>query len=58
MKAHGFYEYTGPDNVVYRVDYTADEDGFVPQAAHVPTPPPIPALILRALEYQRQQGTL
>lgn len=58
MKAGGFYKYTGPDNVIYEVTYTADENGFVPQGAHIPTPPPIPALILRALEYQRQQGTL
>lgn len=58
MRAHGFYTYTGPDNVVYTVRYTADENGFVPEGAHIPTPPPIPAAILRALEYQRAAGTL
>ncbi|CAH0558112.1 unnamed protein product [Brassicogethes aeneus] len=58
MNSAGFFEYTGPDAVVYRVDYTANEDGFVPTAAHLPTPPPIPALILKSLEYQRAAGTL
>lgn len=58
MRAHGFFTYTGPDNVVYTVRYTADENGFVPQGEHLPTPPPIPDAILRSLEYQRQQGTL
>ncbi|XP_017785785.1 PREDICTED: pupal cuticle protein 20-like [Nicrophorus vespilloides] len=58
MRAHGFFTYTGPDAVEYTVKYTADENGFVPEAQHLPTPPPVPELILRALEYQRAHGTL
>ncbi|XP_017785749.1 PREDICTED: larval cuticle protein LCP-30-like [Nicrophorus vespilloides] len=58
MRAHGFYTYTGPDAVVYTVKYTADENGFLPEAQHLPTPPPVPELIVRALEYQRAHGTL
>lgn len=58
MRASGFYTYTGPDNVVYTVEYTADENGFVPNAAHIPTPPPIPEAILRSLEYQKSVGVL
>lgn len=53
MRAQGFYQYTGPDNVVYYVQYTADENGFVPQGNHLPTPPPIPEAILRSLQFQK-----
>lgn len=58
MQARGSYSYTGPDNVVYTVQYTADENGFVPSGSHIPTPPPIPEAILRSLEYQRSLGVL
>ncbi|CAH4032525.1 unnamed protein product [Pieris brassicae] len=50
VKAEGGYSYTGDDGQVYTVTYTADEDGFQPKGAHLPTPPPIPPEILKALE--------
>ncbi|VVC98214.1 unnamed protein product [Leptidea sinapis] len=36
MKTRGFFEYIGPDGVKYRVDYTADERGFLPVGDHLP----------------------
>jgi hypothetical protein len=39
----GSYSYTGDDGQVYTVTYKADANGFQPQGAHLPTPPPIPA---------------
>lgn len=46
----GSYSYTGPDGVQYTITYTADADGFHPQGAHIPTPPPIPPEIQRGVE--------
>ncbi|XP_077301604.1 endocuticle structural glycoprotein SgAbd-2-like [Arctopsyche grandis] len=46
----GGFAYTGPDGSQYSISYTADENGFRPVGAHIPTPPPIPEEILRALE--------
>lgn len=47
----GSFAYTGPDGVQYAISYNADENGFQPQGAHLPTPPPIPEAIQRALAY-------
>jgi hypothetical protein len=52
--ATGSFSYTGPDGVLYTVTYTADENGFRAEGAHLPTPPPIPEAIARALNLQQQ----
>lgn len=49
VTAQGGFSYTGPDGVRYSISYTADENGFHPTGAHLPTPPPIPDAILRSL---------
>ncbi|EDV96126.1 pupal cuticle protein Edg-78E [Drosophila grimshawi] len=51
--ASGSSAYYSPDGQLIQLTYTADETGYHPQGAHLPTPPPIPAAILRSLEYIR-----
>lgn len=58
ISAKGYFTYTGPDSIIYSVNYTAGEDGFVPEADHLPTPPPLPEAIARSLAYQRAIGEL
>ncbi|KAF5298375.1 hypothetical protein FQR65_LT01153 [Abscondita terminalis] len=58
MKAKGFYQYTGPDKVLYSVGYTADDNGFVAVGNHIPTPPPIPIEIQKSLDYLKSVGKL
>lgn len=45
--AEGSFSYTGPDGQRYSIQYVADENGFRPVGAHLPTPPPIPEAILK-----------
>jgi len=52
---HGSYTYTAPDGSIITVTYTADEQGFRAQGAHLPTPPPIPAEIQKSLDIIYEQ---
>jgi len=51
MQVQGGYEYTAPDGTAISMSYIANENGFQPQGEHLPTPPPVPELIQRALNY-------
>ncbi|XP_037922215.1 larval cuticle protein LCP-30-like isoform X2 [Hermetia illucens] len=55
LKATGFYEYTGDDGNLYRVEYSADENGFNPKGDHIW---PIPDSVRRTLEWLRANGEL
>ncbi|KAF2905758.1 hypothetical protein ILUMI_00418 [Ignelater luminosus] len=46
----GSFEYKGVDGVTYHVEYTADENGYVPHGDHIPQ---VPEYITRALEWAR-----
>uniref|UniRef100_A0A2H1V805 SFRICE_019043 n=1 Tax=Spodoptera frugiperda TaxID=7108 RepID=A0A2H1V805_SPOFR len=49
--AEGKFSYKAPDGSLIALTYIADENGFQPQGDHLPTPPPIPPAIAKALEY-------
>lgn len=49
--AQGQVTYTSPEGQVIQISYIADENGFQPQGEHLPTPPPIPPAIQKALEF-------
>lgn len=49
--SQGQYGWTDTDGQKFDIQYVADENGYQPQGAHLPTPPPIPAQIARALEW-------
>ncbi|KAJ8717645.1 hypothetical protein PYW07_005575 [Mythimna separata] len=59
LAVEGSYSYIGDDGQTYTVTYTADENGFHAEGAHLPTPPPIPEEILKSLQLtdtSRSQG--
>lgn len=53
QSASGGFSYQSPEGEFVQVSYVANEDGFQPSGSHLPTPPPIPEHILKALEYIR-----
>ncbi|KAJ8954426.1 hypothetical protein NQ318_011102 [Aromia moschata] len=51
LAVQGSFLYTSPEGKEIHLTYTADENGFHPQGDHLPTPPPIPPQIQRALDW-------
>ncbi|XP_034250418.1 endocuticle structural glycoprotein SgAbd-2-like [Thrips palmi] len=51
LSVQGQFSYTADDGTPIQLQYLADENGFQPQGAHLPTPPPTPEAILKALEW-------
>ncbi|XP_065368392.1 larval cuticle protein 2-like [Calliphora vicina] len=47
----GEFQWISPEGEHIALSYVADENGYQPNSAVLPTPPPIPAAILRSLEY-------
>ncbi|XP_030765447.1 larval cuticle protein LCP-17-like [Sitophilus oryzae] len=47
----GSFQFLTPENEQIQVSYIADENGYQPSGNALPTPPPIPVAIQRALEY-------
>ncbi|XP_073811902.1 larval cuticle protein 2-like [Musca autumnalis] len=49
----GEFGWISPEGENVVVEYVADENGYQPRGALLPTPPPIPVAILKSLEYIR-----
>ncbi|CAH0699929.1 unnamed protein product [Spodoptera exigua] len=51
LQVEGQFSYPSEDGGNIQLSYVANENGFQPQGAHLPTPHPIPEAIQRALAY-------
>lgn len=54
IRVQGSFSYSDADGNPVSLNYVADENGFQPSGEHLPIAPPVPAAILRALEYIAQ----
>lgn len=51
QSVQGSAKWTDNDGNHFELSYIADENGYQPVGAHIPTPPPIPDYILRSIAY-------
>ncbi|KAM3962342.1 endocuticle structural glycoprotein ABD-4-like [Aphomia sociella] len=51
LVVQGSFKYVDADGTPVNVEYIADENGYQPNGAHLPTAPPVPEPIQRALAY-------
>lgn len=51
LEVRGSFSYTDADGNTHQISYVANENGFQPEGAHLPTAPPVPPEILKALQY-------
>ncbi|KAG6451777.1 endocuticle structural glycoprotein SgAbd-8 [Manduca sexta] len=51
LEVQGEFKYPSENGEQISLTYTADENGFHPQGAHLPTAPPVPEAIQRSLAY-------
>lgn len=50
FQLQGSYTYTSPEGEQIQINYQAGENGFQAQGSHIPTPPPVPEEIQKAIE--------
>ncbi|XP_065369449.1 endocuticle structural glycoprotein SgAbd-3 [Calliphora vicina] len=50
----GRFAFIADDGHEYALSYTADENGYRPVGAHLPTPPPTPDSVLKTLQYLKE----
>jgi len=54
----GSYSYTSPEGQLITVNWIADQNGFQATGAHLPTPPPMPAHVVKLLADLKAAGKL
>ncbi|XP_052860824.1 cuticle protein AMP1A-like [Anopheles cruzii] len=47
---NGKFAYTSPEGERIEIEYVADENGYQPRGAHLPTEPPAPDHVIKMLE--------
>ncbi|XP_013110557.2 larval cuticle protein 4-like [Stomoxys calcitrans] len=52
----GDFEWHSPEGEHIHINYVADDNGYQPQSDILPTPPPIPEAIAKAIQYIQAHG--